>query len=995
MKNHLFIGLGGQGGKSLAELRKVIEQRQTDAEYLRKNDIRWDHLYIDSSLDVTNTRANWTHFGKSLALDPADFVYLKENGQNPSAAQMRQRPDVAPWLGDPAIVDGFLQGAAQIQGANQRRRFGRLLFANHADKIRTAIIDEKVEKLTQARLHQCCFHIFASLAGGTGSGSIVDLVTMLRSRYPDSSTDRGFPIFLYLYVTSEDVGAANVGFFHENQYSALRDLNALACGRLQINLLGSRNDHTVFSHQDTFNGIVLSSSLNDRNQKLSLKRQHQILAESAFERIYCYCSGNLNEDQQKALTGEDILVNFSGEPRFRPQRSYRFGTMGMRRWEIPTEQVQQLLANELYVSSFRQMLYENWQDNSGYLGYGSSTTTGAFEFVLRELRNLVENTLTISSEMPQLAKDLEKDFTDTFIGLAKDGFKGLLLSDIEATLNERYQRNLRAKGVDALFNDLALLRQSRLETLRQKVHDLLKAAWLNPSAPLGIGYVQQLLTAFQEELRQRLQSDPKSNSSVSDRIKSRISARHKEWDKITFVSAFKRKPLVEAHVADLKSMLTADLKQRAAKEDEAFLNLLVGETSSLAQRYHGAGEKLKKYEQLAQEQSEVFANELRNLNGDDSANKYELDLKALDAFRMSVRVNKTHMRNTAEMLRREIETMISAGTLADLKELQGAREEMLWEKLDALCYDRVRAIHDDLLGKGATEPILGSSLLSRLESKQTADPEAFLNELSHFISLAASSTRISRGEMQPSTLSGVKQPPMPQRMLVFGLPRNHAFSDKLIELSSRLQPPDVGLKRGTYFHDDPTQLRLLVVDSWMAARFALVVAELEGIYTRALNQDPSGEVAYFTNIDGEGEKNKRPAMLLPTPAQSQKLLIAQLRLGRMLHNESIAGGPSNELLIQSNESGLYLVQETPEGAKTTPLGASEEQVLKTADIRLMTMINDTITNALSKLDSKAVEELKSRVDDMEGSIRQKGGTLSEEYIAWTPVREEIHRILAL
>ena len=35
MKNHLFIGLGGQGGKSIAELRKVFEQREEDARQLK------------------------------------------------------------------------------------------------------------------------------------------------------------------------------------------------------------------------------------------------------------------------------------------------------------------------------------------------------------------------------------------------------------------------------------------------------------------------------------------------------------------------------------------------------------------------------------------------------------------------------------------------------------------------------------------------------------------------------------------------------------------------------------------------------------------------------------------------------------------------------------------------------------------------------------------------------------------------------------------------
>ncbi|RYD59598.1 MAG: hypothetical protein EOP83_20580, partial [Verrucomicrobiaceae bacterium] len=66
MRNHLFIGLGGQGGKSIAELRKVFAQRESDAKSLAERGVKWDFLYIDSSRDVSNNRTNWTHFGKSL-----------------------------------------------------------------------------------------------------------------------------------------------------------------------------------------------------------------------------------------------------------------------------------------------------------------------------------------------------------------------------------------------------------------------------------------------------------------------------------------------------------------------------------------------------------------------------------------------------------------------------------------------------------------------------------------------------------------------------------------------------------------------------------------------------------------------------------------------------------------------------------------------------------------------------------------------------------------
>lgn len=79
-KNHLFIGLGGQGGCSLGELRKVMAQRAKDTESLQQQGVRTGFLAIDSSDDVRNQKRTWTDFGIDLALNPSDWLILKRPG---------------------------------------------------------------------------------------------------------------------------------------------------------------------------------------------------------------------------------------------------------------------------------------------------------------------------------------------------------------------------------------------------------------------------------------------------------------------------------------------------------------------------------------------------------------------------------------------------------------------------------------------------------------------------------------------------------------------------------------------------------------------------------------------------------------------------------------------------------------------------------------------------------------------------------------------------
>ena len=69
MANHLFIGLGGTGGKVLRELRKRVyeEFRSNDP----GNGIFLDYVYVDSSPSDLEDRTCWKVLGKSVHLGSA------------------------------------------------------------------------------------------------------------------------------------------------------------------------------------------------------------------------------------------------------------------------------------------------------------------------------------------------------------------------------------------------------------------------------------------------------------------------------------------------------------------------------------------------------------------------------------------------------------------------------------------------------------------------------------------------------------------------------------------------------------------------------------------------------------------------------------------------------------------------------------------------------------------------------------------------------------
>jgi hypothetical protein len=990
MKNHLFIGLGGQGGKSLAELRKVFDQRDKDAKSLHETGHRWDFLYIDSSRDVTNNRQNWTHFGKNLRLDDSSFLYLKDDGQDLQVNALALKPDVSPWIGDTQLLGRFLEGAQGIQGANQRRRLGRLLFASNADNIRHAVCDQKIGELT-TNGNQCAIHIFASLAGGTGSGSIVDLVTMLRTRYPNAGVDDGFPIFLYLYITDEDFQEAQVGYFHQNQYSALRDLNALACGKLKPTLLGSSHAGETYKGAEPFTQILLSTGLNDRNSRLKLTKQHQIVAESAFERIFAYCSGNLDEASQKPLTGEDRQPGYPGEPLGNLLRSFRFGSSGMRRWEVPTEEIHDLLANELYVSSFRQMLYQNWNDESGFLAERLPAAQSGQNDLVNSLDATVSRALIENSRLAEISTAIETDLDAAHEGIQKKGFEDLDLDGYETRLKERYSTHVGGRGVDELFMSFAKTREESVTRLISTIQDAIRGVWTRNASPLGLSYVPDALLALQELIRNRNNSD-KSYSPDNSALRARMEARKSEWVKMTVLSRpFRQADLARAHKRDLLNLLKSDLRSRAVREDQEMLDRLAVHVGELEGDFRRCVDKFEAWHAKAKGRRDGIRLALRNLHDDDVANKCELSDEALESFVKTLRTQENHLRNTgSRMIENAIFPTLGQSHLQSLGRIEGAREEGLWQKTDEIAYERAKLIHDSIVQQEHRKPVLTSELLDTLQQRYNDDQEGFKRELKSFIDSATCSIKIDSSQIEPKDIRGdANMPKMPRKALLLGLPRaGHPFAEALKDMVAPLMPAGDNTVRAVYFHDDPTQIRLLFVVSWMGARFAKVTHGLAKLYDSAMKSDQAGDKAYFTNIDPSGEEGHRPTLLLPTPEESRNAMAAALWVGSKIPAESTGSN-----LIEATEGRVILLTTTKDGLRPEQIGSSMEAAQAQADIRTIAKVCEAVQGAVAGLSPEERDRLDALVVEEDRSQQKAHGVAGVEYGRWVEKRDKIKAIL--
>lgn len=991
MKNHLFIGLGGQGGRTLAEIRKVMCQRKKDAEDLRRAGVNWDYLAIDSSMDVRNEKRVWTYFGEDLSLRQEDWLPL--GSLSPGDVDiLASRKDVAPWIGNREQMKAFL-AKTKVEGANQKRRFGRLLFAHNADKIRMGIFNQKVRGLAmrQGATHDCCFHVFASLAGGTGSGCIVDLITAIRDRYPNSSMVDGYPIFVYIYATHDD-GAADVGYFYQNQFSALRDLNALMCDSLPVNLLGTEVDGRLYVGSEPIAQLLITTSLSHSNSGVLLPKQISTVAESCFERIFALAVGNMSAACQQSLTGQDVIVNFPGEPSVNRERSYRFAGIGMRRWEVPHARIEELLALDCLEYSLKQALYNNWDLAKGFVDKLPEMSATESEVRIAGLCAYAEKTLATKSVSLELTKRFEAEASELLAGVISDAKHSKDITRIQREIKEHYDKTFLERGVVAYFNTLKLGIKDRVQDTIREIDQLITDAWLDPANPLALGQISTLLDALILRLRGRLSnaatSDLPSNTDSFASNNERIcNARAREWEKLTLLSrwAGKMSALLRAECDDRTAIYIAKIQAECRALDNAFVTALLENLQTLQVRYSSALGMLKSLHDTTKTDATAIANELLNLNEGSGANKYEFDQKALDDYRKLFRTEKEVQNNSAQRMRMALSASIANKPMSNLDAVSAnpTDKEDLEEALRKTSMASARMIQQQMETQGRAPNLLGVSLLDRLQARFANNPQALQAELSEFVNLATSNLHWTENHSQPATILGLNVgiSPMPRRLFVLGLPA-HPFSSTLRDAFQGCRHAGVNFIYDIYTHSDPAQLRLLLADYWMAARFSTVVNELSSKYVGVEN-NRDNDTLYFCNLDPGGEAGVRVPILLPSVQEMRERFAAELWLGQ--HAEL--------KIIEAQSGKIVLVEEFSHGKETTDLGNSPELAVDQADYTKMFKVHRILIDALqSKFGKKRQTWLLDVIKAESDRVEAESGLTSDEFRSWDVLRQQLIKL---
>ena len=163
---------------------------------------------------------------KSPSFTESEFVDIKSVDLKQILDNVSNYPGLKTIVKNGASMKNTLGEVGQAAG--QKRRAGRILFAANCNKYLSALKGQynKVKSLTNK--DEVNIHIFTGLAGGTGSGAIIDVVAQTRAQ----ETYKHANIMVYAMVPELDIPAGcQAGRYHQNGYAALKELSALNIGR--------------------------------------------------------------------------------------------------------------------------------------------------------------------------------------------------------------------------------------------------------------------------------------------------------------------------------------------------------------------------------------------------------------------------------------------------------------------------------------------------------------------------------------------------------------------------------------------------------------------------------------------------------------------------------------------------------------------------------------------------------------------------------------------
>lgn len=379
--NHILVGLGGSGGKVLKAFRKRLFQEFTPEERAK---LPIGFVYVDSTDEMMLPGdKTWYVLGENAQFDTSEFVYIRGIALDQVFANPGGFPGLKGVVGDAEVMQKTIGSISAAAG--QKRRAGRILFGANVEKYKSALMAQFNKTKAISGVDVTYIHIFCGLAGGTGSGAIVDVISQTRSipqfrsdyKASGANSYEGTSIIAFCMVPEiTPPEGCDAGFYHANGYAALQELNALLVGKFKpydVSGLSPTGRLEFNGVEKIAGGLMLYTNVNENGVVVESHNElPQIVSDFAYARIFIESDENTRE-YIRAYSLENFdpyRTEFWEKAKnggIVPWRSKDNSAFGIKRIVIPDEEIKEYFTYTLGRQALLQLKYNNWNDDSGFL----------------------------------------------------------------------------------------------------------------------------------------------------------------------------------------------------------------------------------------------------------------------------------------------------------------------------------------------------------------------------------------------------------------------------------------------------------------------------------------------------------------------------------------------------------------------------------------------------------------------------------------------------
>ena len=736
--NHILVGLGGTGGKILKAFKMRMFEEYPTAEERKKLPVAL--LYVDSTDEMMpkdgRPRPDFRVMGQDASFTNNEFLNIKAVDVEHILDHIDNYPSVN---GIVENVGGVKSAIGSLgEAAGQKRRAGRLLFAANAIGYVNSLRDAFARcQSISGDADTLYINIFAGLCGGTGSGSIVDVVVQTRKAFPDAV------ISVYAMMPEMHLPKADMdqGRYYQNGYAALAELNALQAGRWFPHDVTGKTEARL--HNDRIkgvaNGLTIYSNVNENGVTVnSLKELPKIVSDYIFARIFVVNETDEHlvgikhafryENMDNFAYEYDEAANAGADGKMPVARTKKIASFGIKRVMYPELRILKHITYTVGESVLYQFKYNNWRENQGFVNEERNKDYRRDYLNADNLAKWMLDDKHLTYEVKVLESDADypifSDYWhDKAIGYAEDAKKAdCPLNELDNIMAEFYNSHFREEGVESFYVGKVKALPEISKEIRHNIESELYDKWkVGDISIVELQKVSRLLLERMGEIRTEIETKIKEAKEEYEACDKDRIANVSEWSRLGILQrmvgvgarryADHQGILGDYYTAKTRMVALEFAKQLAAK---VFVDLgkMDADILAFSQKIN---EAIEETERLVAAQRKVNKG-LEDMKG---AIIEVSEDEAMIEFEVEVKTDKTDMPNISRQLRESIlpnEEFINFGRLANELNVDDVKDAF-----DLKLSEIVRAKHDQKAD--SDNKVLGLNILTQLQQKLRTDDD--------------------------------------------------------------------------------------------------------------------------------------------------------------------------------------------------------------------------------------------------------------------------------